>query len=228
MVMCAHTGQLTFIIMYYDNKPPKLSDSRQHGIKLASELFIVEGDSASSAVAKQRNGLLQAVLPMQGKPMNALHASQEKLEDNVLYAALIQAIGIGVGPKIDVTQRKYQRIILLMDPDADGIHCGALMMLFFYQWMRPLLEAKAIYLVRPPVGQHTHLETGAVTYAYTHPDFKAHLAQDDAAQAYDSLKYRGLAGIPQSGLEACCINPASRRQILLGVKDAEMAMDVFS
>jgi DNA gyrase subunit B len=213
--------------MYYNNQPPKLIDCREHGAASGSELFIVEGDSASQAVAKQRDGRLQAVLPMQGKPMNALHVSQEKLQDNVLYAALIQVIGAGVGEKLNITQRRYQRIILMMDPDADGIHCGALMTLFFYQWMRPLLEAGAIYLVRPPVGQRTHLTTQAIEYAYTVPNFRKMLTHADAEQ-YDNMKYRGLAGIPQQSLEAFCINRETRREVVLREKDAKMAMDVFA
>lgn len=213
--------------MYYSNQPPKLIDCREHGAESGAELFIVEGDSASQAVAKQRDGRLQAVLPMQGKPMNPLHVTQEKLEDNVLYAALIKAIGAGVGDQLNIAKRRYQRIILMMDPDADGIHCGALMTLFFYQWMRPLLEANAIYLVRPPVGQRTHLTTQAIEYAYTVPNFRKMLVDADAAQ-YDNMKYRGLAGIPQSSLEQCCINPETRREIVLREKDAKMAIDVFA
>lgn len=213
--------------MYFTNEPPKLIDSREHGLVSGAELFIVEGDSASQAVAKQRDRKLQAVLPMQGKPMNAFRASQEKLEANVLYAALIDAIGAGVGDKLDISKRRYERIVLLMDPDADGIHCGALMMLFFYKWMRPLLAANAIYLVRPPVGQLTNLATQEIEFAYTVPNFKAFFEIENLEAEYDLLKYRGLAGIPQTSLEACCVNPGTRRQIALTAKDAEMAIDVF-
>jgi len=218
--------------MYGDHKPPKLVDARQHGAQSGAELFVVEGDSASLAVAQQRDGRFQAVLPMQGKPMNPTRVSQEKLAENPLYAALIDAIGIGVGPAIDVTKRRYQRIMLLMDPDADGIHCGALMTLFFHRWMQPLLAAKAIYLVRPPIGQYTHLDTGKIEYLYTPADFKtqrfnAQANKADTANAIDCLKYRGLAGMPPSGLEACCINPQTRRQLLLTEKDAAMAANVF-
>lgn len=212
--------------MFYTNQPPKLLDSRLHGAQSGAELFIVEGDSASQAVAKQRDSQFQAVLPMQGKPMNPTRVTQQKLEDNVLYAALIQAIGAGVGEAQKIEQRRYQRILLLMDPDADGIHCGALMTLFFYRWMRPLLASGCLYLVRPPVGQQTKLDTSAVKYAYTMADFRQMLASDQAS-AYHTLKYRGLAGIPQDSLATCCINPATRTQLPLGLKDAQMALNVF-
>jgi len=167
-------------MMLYTNQPPKLIDSRQHGASSDAELFVVEGDSASQAVAKQRDGTFQAVLPMQGKPMNPMRVSQEKLMENTWYAALIDAIGTGVGEQCQPEKRRYERIVLLMDPDADGIHCGALMTLFFYQWMQPLLASGHLYLVRPPVGQLTDMTTQAVTYHYTVPDFRK--ALEDASE----------------------------------------------
>ncbi|MGI9428041.1 MAG: toprim domain-containing protein, partial [Bythopirellula sp.] len=49
---------------------PKLIDCATHGD--GSELFIVEGDSAARALESIRNEANQAILPMQGKPMNAM------------------------------------------------------------------------------------------------------------------------------------------------------------
>lgn len=213
--------------MYDKNQPSKLVDCREHGVASGAELFIVEGNFAAAAVAKQRDGHYQAVLPMQGKPMNSLHVSLEKLVANVLYAALIQAIGAGVGQQLTIADRRYQRIILMMDPDADGIHCGALMTLFFHQWMRPLLAEGVVYLVRPPVGQRTHRTTQQIEYAYTVPHFREMLVETNAIE-YDHMQYRGLASIPPLCLANCCINPETRRQIILTNKDAKMAMEVVA
>ena len=63
--------------MYLKNTPIKLINSRTHGV--GTELFIVEGDSAASTVAHLRDGVFQAVLPMQGKPLNAIKARPEKV-----------------------------------------------------------------------------------------------------------------------------------------------------
>ena len=46
----------------------------------AAELFVVEGDSAAAAVARVRDPRSQAVLPMQGKPLNAVRAPRAKVE----------------------------------------------------------------------------------------------------------------------------------------------------
>ncbi len=53
------------------NQPAiKLQDSLLHGIYSGAELLLVEGDCAAKALSGLRNKQLQAVLPMQGKPMN--------------------------------------------------------------------------------------------------------------------------------------------------------------
>lgn len=144
--------------MIYNNRPAKLQDCHQHGEQ--AELFLVEGDSASLAVASLRNAQFQAVLPMQGKPLNAMKATPVKVAKNALFKALIDAIGAGFGEHFDMAKCRYNRIVLLMDSDADGIHCGALMMMFFYRWMHPLLESGKVELVRPPVGEVLDTATG--------------------------------------------------------------------
>lgn len=57
--------------MHYSGKPAVFEDSTIHGAASGAELFIVEGDSASGAVANVRDATRQAVLPMQGTPLNA-------------------------------------------------------------------------------------------------------------------------------------------------------------
>ena len=106
----------------------------EHTPGCGSELFIVEGDSAAKSVRRLCNMQLQAVVPMQGKPLNAYKAKSQAVASNKLYQTLLQALGCEslAAPKL----LRYDRIIFLFDPDADGIHIGALMLLFFYRWLR--------------------------------------------------------------------------------------------
>ena len=60
--------------MHYSGAPTKFDDTILHGQGSGAELFIVEGDSAAGGVANLCNAQTQAVLPMQGKPLNALRA----------------------------------------------------------------------------------------------------------------------------------------------------------
>src|SRR5512137_1129181 len=103
--------------MSFPARPRKLQDCRLHGA--GSELFLVEGDSASVAVAQVRKAEFQAVLPMQGKPMNPLKSPAQRVRTNDLYAALIESLGTGWGPDFSLDRLRYERVLLLMDPDPD-------------------------------------------------------------------------------------------------------------
>jgi DNA gyrase subunit B len=219
--------------MIFKNAPAKLLDCRAHGVQSGAELFLVEGDSASLAVANLRDAQFQAVLPMQGKPMNAYKASPKKVQQNPLFYALQASIGAGYGAAFHLANCRYQRIVLLMDPDADGIHCGALMLLFFHRFMPTLLQQGMIELVRPPVGEVTNNTTRptekTTEYAYTDAQFMALINANKNAQnqPLESLKYRGLAGIAANTLAQLCINPQTRKTSVMGMQDAAMALEIF-
>ena len=115
--------------MYFKNTPIKLINSRTHGA--GTELFIVEGDSAASTVAHLRDGVFQAVLPMQGKPLNAIKARPEKVANYPLFKAVMDSLGAGFGTDFDLDKLQFERVVLLFEPDADGIHSGALVLLVF-------------------------------------------------------------------------------------------------
>ena len=98
--------------------------------------------------------------------------------------------------------------------------------------MRPLLESGKLILVRPPVGELTNTKTGEIQYAYTEPEFFKYLSADNASENknghFNTVKYRGLAGIPQAFLEKSCIAPQTRRALVMGLQDAEIAQQVFA
>ncbi|MGB8337761.1 MAG: toprim domain-containing protein [Burkholderiales bacterium] len=213
----------------YPGGPINLEDSVIHGANSGAELFIVEGDSASGAVTALRNRKLQAVLPMLGKPMNALKANAIKVAEFPLYQALIDALGAGFGDSFDPKKMRYQRIILLFDPDADGIHCGALMQIFFYRWMRPLVEAGAVESVRAPLFEITCGEKFQPVYAYSEDHCRTLCERLREKNFHDirSQRYRGLAGINQPTLAATCIHPATRKTRVIGVEEAERASEAL-
>lgn len=215
-------------------RPAKLVDCHTSGAGSGAELFIVEGDAASLSVARARNSETQAVLPMQGKPLNALRAIESRVRAYDLFAALVAALGAGFGASFDLTQRRYDRVLLLMDPDADGIHCAVLMQMFFYRWMRPLLDAGYLEYVRAPVGEIQR--TGAASlFAYTEQHYqslcressvRAGAATASAADAV-AVRYRGLAAIGTQTLADLCLGPATRKTQPLSARDVELAIAVF-
>ncbi|KAA5546046.1 hypothetical protein FYK55_03850 [Roseiconus nitratireducens] len=203
----------------------KLIDCRSHGP--GSELLLVEGDSASRSVARLRNERCQAVLPMQGKPMNAAKASEKSVRRNPWYEALIKALGVGWNAE-NLDALRYERVLFLFDPDADGIHCGALMLIFFDQYLRPLLDQRRVSLIKAPlfrVSADGYRDAISV-YSEEHlARLRRHL--DDRKISHSHQRYRGLASIDAETLQETCIDPDSRTAYLLQHSDAESARQVF-
>jgi DNA gyrase subunit B len=212
--------------MRYRAGPVKLIDCERHGP--GCELFVVEGDSAASAVAALRDATFQAVLPMQGKPMNALRATPAKTAGYPLFQAIEMSLGVRSPLHSAPSSLPFERVLLLFDPDADGIHCGALMLMYFYARLRPLLEAGCVHMVYPPWVQFSFEDGAQAAFAYTEAQ-----GQDMAAKlraggkAFTTQRPRGLAGIDAALLQQTCIAPSTRRSRVLGVADAQMAISVF-
>ena len=209
----------------YPPQSLKLEDCLIHGP--GAELYVVEGDSASSAVCRIRDERFQAVLPMQGKPLNAIRATAKKVAANPWLAALTAALGADAGEAFDLSKVRFERVVLLMDPDADGIHCGALLLMFFYRWMRPLLESGRIAMARAPLA--TIHANGMQFHVRSEQEHRAQSRRllDTGISISESVRYRGLAGMDLAVLAATSVNPATRVLTILGTADADAAISVF-
>ena len=220
--------------MHRTHQPLKLETCTARGRGSGAELIIVEGDSAAGAVINTRDRQRQAVLPMQGKPLNALRATDTRALQFPLFRELVAALGVTpmsreTGEIGDITNLQFDRVVLLFDPDADGIHCGALMLMYFYRWLRPLLESGAIIMVRPPLFLITANGLAEPIHAYT-PEHARRITAELTEQAAAEIKqhhHRGLASITPALLASACLNPATRRADVMGVADAVAAMAVF-
>jgi DNA gyrase subunit B len=219
---------------HFSGAPAKFEDCDVHGAGAGSELFIVEGDSASHAVANVRDATRQAVLPMQGKPLNALKANATRVAEFPLYRQLANALCVALtdletGEVSDLSTRRFDRVLLLFDPDADGIHCGALMLMFFYRWMRPLLEEERVLIVRPPLFLISYEGSATPLHAYS-PDHAGRIVTELKRlnkQHISTHHHRGLASIAPPLLASACVRPSTRKTEVMRVADAEEAIRVF-
>ena len=206
--------------------PVKLDDCSRYGAD--SELFVVEGDSAALAVSRVRDPLTQAVLPMQGKPLNALKATEKRLAAQPLFTALTESLGAGCGTAFDLAKLRYARVLLLMDPDADGIHCGVLILMFFKRLMRPLLDGGHVEIVRPPWGEVVAADGSPPRHAISEAEL---LAVSDAVRAVGpatARRYRGLAAIDSQVLLTTCVARATRRTQRISTAQAAAMIAVFT
>ena len=207
---------------------PNFVDSLQHAPLARAELFIVEGESAAQAVCAVRDPRLQAVLPLQGKPVNAMRASRGRVRASPWLSALTGVLGTAPGTALPLGDLRYERIILLLDPDADGIHAGALVQIFFLECMRSLLQQGLVEIVHAPWGE-VRMPDRESRIAYHEAAFQQ-LCRDlraDGGKSGDRIRHRGLATITPAILERTCVNRATRRSRVLTVADAEKAAEVF-
>ncbi len=229
----------------YPAKPLKLEDCREHGLEANSELIIVEGDSAAASVAAMRNQSNQAVLPMQGKPLNAIKATAEKVTGFALYKEFSRALGwplidqgttdpalFGKLNLFDAKQLRYARVVLLFDPDADGIHCGALMLGFIYRWMRPLLDAGRVVQVHAPLYRITFKDSQGSEhqrFSYFQPQHHELVKQlqEQGALQLQPQYFRGLGNIESELLRERCIDPTTRVSTTVSTAAALAAVQAF-
>ena len=138
----------------------KLSSCTSRKAEL-SELFIVEGDSAGGSAKQGRDRAFQAILPLKGKPLNAEKKRLEQVLANEEIRTIISALETGIGEDFNIKNLRYNKVIILSDADQDGAHIRAILLTFFFRYMRGLITDGHVYIGLPPlykVSRGNHIE----------------------------------------------------------------------
>ncbi|GAB5406261.1 MAG: hypothetical protein Aurels2KO_44920 [Aureliella sp.] len=193
---------------------------------MLSELFVVEGLSAREAVEAASDPVTQSVIALQGKPLNAMRASPKRIAEHTFYAALAEQLW----KDHEQLHPRFSKVIILCDPDPDGVHISALILAYFLKMHPRLLDLGLVFMVRVPCVQVVVQNSGKRREFLGYADTETTLLRDIRAASLEivsKLRFRGLASIPPRLLARTCIASETRSIMPVSTDDALAMTRIF-
>jgi DNA gyrase subunit B len=189
-----------------------------------NELFIVEGDSAGGTAKQARNRSFQAILPLRGKPLNAEKKRIDQVLANEEIRTIISALGSGIGEDFSVENLNYHKVVILSDADQDGAHIRAILLTFFFRYMKDLINEGHVYIGLPPLYKIAKKDNAE----YVYDDAALEAAKERAGRGAVIQRYKGLGEMSAEQLWATTMDPDRRTLVQVSIDDAAEAEKLVS
>ncbi len=214
-----------------NNRVEKFVNCRTKDIN-RREIYIVEGDSALGACKLGRDAEFQAIIPIRGKILNCLKADYNKIFANDIITDLLKVLGCGVEIKtkhtsdlnsFDLSQLRWNKIILCTDADVDGFQIRTLLLTMLYRLVPTLIHEKKVYIAESPLYEITN---GKQTYfAYSDNEKTEILGKLKGKTKINRSK--GLGENQPEMMWETTMNPETRRLVLVTPDDAKRTQEMF-
>ena len=193
------------------------------------ELYITEGDSASTNLKQARDNEFQAVLPIRGKILNTHKAGVDKIQKNAEIMTMMDAFGLEIDPRTmkvtyDKSKIRYGKIIIMSDADVDGAHIKNLFYTFIWNFCPQLVTDGFVYAGVPPLYKIT--TSKGYKYLKNDDDLAAY-QKANAGKAYKVNRMKGLGEMDVDETEETLTDPEQRIIKQVTISDADAAKKLF-
>ena len=198
------------------------------------ELYIVEGDSALGSVKMGRDSEFQAIMPVRGKILNCLKADYDGIFKSEIIVDLMRVLGCGVEIRtkhnkdlstFDLSNLKWEKIIICTDADVDGYHIRTMILAMLYRLVPTLIEVGKVYIAESPLFEITAKDQ--TYFAYTEKE-KAEILKKLKNQKVTIQRSKGLGENEPEMMWRTTMNPETRRLIRVTPEDAELTQRFFN
>jgi DNA gyrase subunit B len=193
------------------------------------EIYITEGDSASSNLKEARDNEFQAVMPVRGKILNTQKATLDKIQKNAEIMSMIQAFGLEIDVKtMKVTYHpdkiRYGKIIIMSDADVDGAHIKNLFYTFIWNFCPQLIQDGYVYAGVPPLYKIT---MGKKYYYLKNDEALEEFRKQNPGRSYTVNRLKGLGEMNVEETEETLTSPEGRIIRQVTVEDIETTDRLF-
>ena len=133
--------------------------------------------------------------------------------------AVTVTLGTGIGEDFDIKSLKYYKVIILSDADQDGAHIRAILLTFFFRYMKELILNGHVYIGTPPL----YLVKKGQMSEYVYDDKALPAAVKRMGKGYAIQRYKGLGEMDPSQLWETTMNPENRQLMQVTLEDVAEA-----
>ena len=124
----------------------------------------------------------------------------------------------------DVADLKYHKVVILSDADQDGLHIRAILLTFFFRYMRELINEGHVYIGLPPLYKIE--KRGQIEYAYD--DAALDELKKKFGKGAEIQRYKGLGEMNAEQLWTTTMDPKNRKLVRVTIDDAAQAEKLVS
>ena len=195
--------------------PGKLADCSISD-KDGTELFLVEGDSAGGSAKQARNRATQAILPLKGKILNVVGSSNKKISENQEIDDLCKALGVKLSSPHDISNLRYEKIVIMTDADVDGAHIASLLIALFHTRLPKIIEEGHLFIAVPPLYKISYKDK----IYYANSDEEKETILEKLSSSMDKIqisRFKGLGEMNPLQLKETTMDIKTRRLIQISL-----------